>query len=150
MAGCLYHFAGGGLPPHVKTVAVLPFDNETPAPTIQQELYTAMRRQVLARLGLREAPEATANALVRGRITRYDVDIPVSYSADPRQANTARRKLQITLDVEIIDQTNGKTLWSQKGLLSEGDYPERGEQEGRKVAIDKIVNDVITGAQSQW
>ena len=109
-----------------------------------------MRRQVLARLGLHEAPEATANAIVRGRITRYNVDIPVAYSADPRQANTARRKLQITLDVEIVDQTNGKTLWTQKGLLAEGDYPERGEPNGRKVAIDKIVNDVITGAQSQW
>ena len=44
----------------------------------------------------------------------------------------------------------GKTLWQRKGLLAEGQYEERGEAEGRKQAIDRIVNDVIEGAQSQW
>jgi len=145
-----FHFAGGGLPQNVKTVAVLPFENETPSPTLQQEIYTQMRRQVQSRLGLRDAPEGKADAIVRGRITRYDVDIPVAYSANPSQANTARRKLQITLDVEIVDQTNGKTLWQQKGLIGEGEYAERAEETGRRTAIDKIVNDVINGAQSQW
>jgi len=109
-----------------------------------------MRRQVQSRLGLRDAPEGKADAIVRGRITRYDVDIPVASSANPSQANTARRKLQITLDVEIVDQTNGKTLWQQKGLIGEGEYAERAEETGRRTAIDKIVNDVINGAQSQW
>src|SRR3954471_17886151 len=55
LTGCLYHFAGGGLPPHIKSVAVLPFDNETPQPTLQRELYDLMRRDVENRLGLREA-----------------------------------------------------------------------------------------------
>jgi hypothetical protein len=44
----------------------------------------------------------------------------------------------------------GKTLWQRKGLLAEGQYEERGEANGRKDAIDRIVNDVIDGAQSQW
>src|ERR1700750_2444889 len=134
-----YHFAGGGLPQNVKTVAVLPFENETPSPTLQQEIYTKMRCQVKSRLGLRDAPEGKADAIVRGRITRYDVDIPVAYSANPSQANTACRKLQITLDIEIVDQTTGKTLWQQKGLMGEGEYAERAEETGRRTAIDKIV-----------
>jgi len=37
IAAC-FHFAGGGLPQNVKTVAVLPFENETPSPTLQQEI----------------------------------------------------------------------------------------------------------------
>ena len=76
LTGCLYHFAGGGLPPHIKTVAVLPFDNETPQPTLQRELYDLMRRDVENRLGLREATEGKADAVVRGKILRYDPDIP--------------------------------------------------------------------------
>jgi hypothetical protein len=44
-----------------------------------------------------------------------------------QQTLTSRRKLQITLDVQIIDQTNGKTLWEKKGLRTEGEYAERDE-----------------------
>src|SRR5213075_451630 len=39
--GCLYGFSGGGLPPGIKTVAVLPFDNQTPEPTLTQEISRA-------------------------------------------------------------------------------------------------------------
>jgi hypothetical protein len=150
-AACFpYRFAGGGLPSHIKTVAVLPFDNETPATTLQRELLERMRRDVQARLGLREAAEARADAVVRGRIIRYEADIPVSYSADRAQANTARRRLEIVVDVEIVDQKSGKTLWSRKGLSADADYSERAELEGRRQAVEKLVNDVIAGAQSQW
>src|ERR687890_679440 len=93
LSGCLYHFAGGGLPPHIKSVAVLPFDNETPQPTLQRELYDLMRRDVENRLGLREAAEGKADAIVRGKILRYDPDIPAAYSADRNaQATTTERK----------------------------------------------------------
>ena len=145
-----YGFAGGGLPAHVKTVAVLPFDNETAAPELQRELFEAMRRELQSRLGLRDAAEAKADAIVRGTILRYDTDVPVGYSADPNQATTARRRLQIAVDVEIVDQTTGKTLWQRKGLTADGEYAERAESSGRKLALEKIVNDVIEGAQSQW
>jgi len=52
--------------------------------------------------------------------------------------------------VEIVDQTNGKTLWQRKGLSAEGEYAERNEPDGRRQALERIVNDVIDGAQSQW
>lgn len=145
-----YGFAGGGLPAHVKTVAVLPFDNETATPELQRELFEAMRRELQRRLGLRDASEARADAIVRGTILRYDTDVPVGYSADPNQATTARRRLQITVDIEIVDQTTGKTLWQRKGLTADGEYAERAEASGRRLALEKIVSDVVEGAQSQW
>ena len=70
LGGCLYGFAGGGLPPHVRTVAVLPFDNETGSPELPLELQSAMRQGLQSRLGLRDAPEDRANAVVRGKITQ--------------------------------------------------------------------------------
>ena len=77
VAGCIYGFAGGTLP-NVKTVAILPFDNDTPEPALTQEVSDAVRQAFEGRLGLRVAPEATADAIVRGRIVRYDPDLPVS------------------------------------------------------------------------
>lgn len=150
LSGCLYGFAGGGLPSHIRTVAVLPFDNETPAATLQSEIHEQLTREIESRLGLRRAGESSANAIVRGRIRRYEADIPASYSADPAQANTARRRLEIVVDVEIIDQTTGRALWSRTGLRAEANYDERDEEEGRERAVEQIVNDVIAGAQSQW
>ena len=145
-----YGFAGGGLPPHVKTIAVLPFDNETATPELQRELFQLLRKELHSRLGLRDASEARAHAIVRGTISRYDTDVPIAYSADPRQANTARRKLQVTVDIEIVDQVTGKTLWKQGALAAEGEYAERDEPSGRRQALEKLVNRVIEGAQSQW
>jgi Lipopolysaccharide-assembly len=145
-----YGFAGGGLPAHIRTIAVLPFENETASPEIQRELFELLRRQLRARLGVREGAEATADAIVRGTIRTYDVDIPVGFSADPQQAVTARRKLQITIDIEIVDQSNSRILWERRGLRAEGEYAERAEADGRRLALEKIVGDVVEGAQSQW
>jgi hypothetical protein len=152
LAGCFlpYGFAGGGLPSHVRTVAVLPFENETSQPELQRELFNTMRRELEARLGLRDASEQRADAIVRGTILRYDTDVPIAFSADPNQASSARRKLQIAVDVEIVDQTTGRTLWSKKSLIAEGEYNERAEAEGRRTALEKLVSEMIEGAQSQW
>ena len=151
LAACWpYGFAGGGLPAHIKTVAVLPFDNETPVPELQREIFELMRRQLQGRLGVRDASEARADAVVRGKILRYDADVPVGFSADPNQATTASRKLQITVDIEIVDQTTGRTLWERRSLTADANYSERGESAGRREAIERLVNQVIEGAQSQW
>ena len=149
-SACLYGFAGGGLPDHIDTVAVLPFDNDTPVSVIPRELLDALRPDIEARLGLRSVAEARADAIVRGRIVRYDPDIPIAYSADPNQQTAARRRLELAVDVEILDQTTGKTLWQRRGLVAQGDYDERQEDDGRRRAIEQLVRDIIEGAQSQW
>ena len=150
VAGCLYKFSGGGLPSHIRTVAVLPFENQTAAAELTRELSDALRKAMHSRLGLRDAAENRANAVVRGTITKYEPDVPVAFSADPNQATSARRRLQISIDVTIVDQASGKTLWERKGLSAEGEYSERSEPDGRRQALERIVNDVIDGAQSQW
>ena len=151
VSACMpYGFAGGGLPSHVRTVAVIPFENLTSTPEIQQELALALRTELRNRLGLREAAENRASAIVRGTIQRYETDIPIGYSATNQNQTSARRQLQIAVDIEMIDQSSGKSLWQRKGLLAEGQYEERGEAAGRRQAIERIVNELVQGAQSQW
>jgi hypothetical protein len=145
-----YSFTGGGLPSHIRTVAIVPFENQTATPELPRELTEALRTQLHDRLGLRDATEAKASAIVRGTIQRYETDIPIGFNANNKQASTAKRLLQLVVDLELIDQVTGKPLWQRKGLLAEGQYEERGEPLGRKQAIDRIVNTLIEGAQSQW
>jgi hypothetical protein len=152
LAGCgiRYGFAGGGLPSNIRTMAVLPFDNQTTSPEVQRDLLDAMRKELQRRLGVRDASESRADAIVRGVISAYDVDVPVAVSANPSTAVTARRRLQVTVDVEIVEQANGRVLFQRKGMRGEGDYDERAEPEGRRQAIQVIVNAIVEGAQSQW
>jgi hypothetical protein len=146
----LYSFAGGGLPPHIHTMAIVTFDNQTPSPEIPKELYDQMRKELQRRLGVRDATQERADALVHGVIASYDADVPIGFSANPNQAITARRHLQLTIEVEILDQSNGKVLYANKALRGEADYAERAEAEGRTQAIAKIVQSIIEGVQSNW
>jgi TolB-like protein len=147
--GC-YGFAGGGLPPSIKTVAVLPFDNQTPEPTLTQEISRAVREAVERRLGLRQSAETRADAVVRGSITRYEPDLPVAYTGDSSQVTVTRREVQITVSVEILDQKQGKPLWQRNGLVLRGDYESGNEAQGRAKALDDLVVNIVEGAQSQW
>jgi TolB-like protein len=151
LGGCLYGFAGGGLPPAIKTVAVLPFDNQTPEPTLTQEISQAVREAVEQRLGLRQSVESRADAVVRGSITRYEPDVPVAYQAgEDRDVNVTQRQVQITVTVEILDQKQGKPLWQRSGLVVKGDYDPGQEAVGRQEALDDLVQNIVEGAQSQW
>jgi len=149
LAGCLYGFAGGGLP-NIKTVAILPFDNQTPEPALTKEVNDAVLEAFQGRLGLRPAGENTADAVVRGRVVRYDPDVPISFQPGQGRTDVTRRQVQITIDVEILDQREGKTLWQKQGLTEVGEYQPPQETEGRKIALQKLVNDLVDGAQSQW
>jgi hypothetical protein len=148
----VYGFRGGGLPSHVKTVAIMPFDNRTGEPALTLEVSNALQDAVTGRLGLRQASEANADAIVRGEITRYDPDIPLSYQAGQGQVEVTRRRVQITINVEIYDQRDAKPLWRQNGLTVDGEYDatKQSDADGRKVAFAKLVTQVVEGAQSQW
>jgi len=151
LAGCLYGFGGGtGFPPHIKTVAVLPFDNLTSEASLTSEINRAVREAVEGRLGLRAAGESQADAIVKGTIQRYDPDIPVAFTGTQSQnVNVSRKKLQIVVQVQIIDQASNKILWEKQGLTVEGDYTNN-ESDGRKQAIERLITNIVDGAQSQW
>ncbi len=151
LSGCLYGFSGGGgLPGNLRTVAVQPFDNQSPSSEVQQELLEEVRKGMRDRLSLREATEQKADIVVKGIITRYEVDLPAGSSADPRQTTSTRRRVQLVIDIEILDQTTGRSLYTRKQMSTEGQYPEGGEPAGRKAAVEAMVTQLIEGMQSQW
>jgi hypothetical protein len=151
-AGCLYKFSGGGLPAAIKTVAVMPFDNLTPEPTLTQEISKAVREAVESRLGLRAAGEDKADAVVTGTIQRYDPDMPLAFTGQTQTGVTevTKRMVQIMVNVQIMDQRENKILWERRGLLVQGEYTPGREVEGRRLALEKLTNDIVDGARSQW
>lgn len=149
--GCVYGFSGGGLPPAIKTVAVLPFENLTPDPTLPSEINAAVREAVENRLGLRQAGESQADAIVTGSITRYEPDLPVAFQAGlQNRVDVTKRLVQITIGVRILDRKADRVLWERQGMTLEGDYVTGREADGRKKALEKLTANIVDGAQSQW
>lgn len=153
VASCLpwrYGFSGGGLDPSLRTYAVLPFENKTTTAGIERELAELLSG-AMRKLGRREATEGAADILVTGVITKYDLDIPIAFSADRNSASGTRRKLAVTIDISITNQRDGgRPLYERKGVFGEGQYAESAEEEGRKEALNKLVTDIVQGVQSQW
>ncbi len=152
-SSCLYGFAGGGLPGHIRTVAILPFDNLTAEPALTLEVTEAITEAIEGRLGLRPASEATADAIVRGSITGYAPDIPLSFQTTgqlDRNVTVTRRRVQLSINVEIFDRVEERMLWQRSSLTVDGEYTPPNEQGGREVALEKLVTDIVDGAQSQW
>lgn len=136
--------------PDVKTVAILPFENDTPEPALTQEVSEAVREALEDRLGLRVASEASADAIVRGRVVRYEPDLPVAILPGQGEVTVTKRKVQLVVDVEILNQRAGTTVWKRQGLAVDGEYDPPQEARGRRLALEKLVNDIVDGAQSQW
>ena len=150
-ASACYKFAGsGGFPSDLKTVAIVPFDNQTPSPEVQRDLNEAIRKSFHDRLSLRDAPEDRADVIVKGVITQYEADVPAGISANTSQVNVSRRRLQLVVNIEITNTKTGKSLLKQDGMQSEGAYAEGKEADGRKLAIETLVDQMIQRSQSQW
>lgn len=158
IAGCNYGFrGGGGLPPHVETVYVEPFENETAQFGLEQELVTMLSEDLPARLGVRPAGRQVADALVRGRIVRYS-DQAQNYRDDGSgeavgtSTQVVSHQVRVGVAIEIIDVSENLILWESRGVTGEGSYQPSSESDraARQQAIEDLVGQIIDGAQSQW
>ncbi len=151
--GCIYTFrAGAGLPGHVRTLAVLPLDNESDRFDLAQEIYEAILRDVPRAFGVRTASEENADAIIRGTVRRYSVDAGSYRSAPGGGAEVLERSVSISLEIQVVDRVERMILWENRALTARGQFIEGAEVEetGRNLAIEQIVRDIVNGLQSNW
>ncbi|HEX7241867.1 MAG TPA: LPS assembly lipoprotein LptE [Longimicrobiaceae bacterium] len=155
LAGCFYSLTGGGLPPHIRSLAVSQFENGTAEPGLNTDVQLGLQDQVPRKLGVRLADQRVADAVLRGRITGFDETTP-AFSANPagqrEQVNVALREVRLTFEAEIYDLRNDASLWKGSGVTAIGSYRPGSEQSiaGRTRAVDEMIQKIIEGAQSQW
>ena len=152
LGGCLYSFTGGGLPRHIRTIAIAPFENTTAQPLLSSELQLALQDELPRSLGVRLVDEAVADAVVRGRVVQYSEDSPNVRAAQPGERAILQQRVTITLDATIYDLREDRQLWSNGSLSGIGTFQPGDEQftAGRTRAIEELVRKMIDGAQSQW
>jgi TolB-like protein len=114
LVGCGYKLSGGvSLPDHIQVIAVVPFDNRTKRPEIEQRVTEAVAGELNKRSKIRVAIGAAgANAVLEGAITSYRTT-PVQFGTSGRQN---RAEAIVTLQATLRDTADDKILWSQSGL----------------------------------
>ena len=152
VTGCNYSFRSGSFPEHIRTVAILPFDNDTNRFELTQEVHEELLRELPRALGVTVAGEEVADALVQGRISRYDLTAPLFRSNQVvDQVDVLQRQVNIRVQVELIDLVDNVILWDDAGLSTQGQYLEgESEEVGRIEAIELLVQRIVDGAQSNW
>lgn len=153
LTGCLYSFTGGGLPRHIRSIAIVQFENVTPQPQIETDLDIELQQELPRNLNVRIAAEDAADAIVRGRIVSYDDQaINIEPSRRDEFISVQTRRIRITYEAEIYDLLEDRPLWRAQSATVTGEYnPEsENEMEGMARAIEMLVERIIEGAQSQW
>lgn len=153
VTGCNYGFrGGGGFPPHIRTIYIAPFENRTDKPELDPEIFRALNDRLPSALGVRQAGERAASAIVRGEITRYE-DLVQNYRPGSQgSVEVELNQVQVVVSIQIIDVANNAILWESSGVSGRGEYRPgtQSDEVARRNAIESLIQQIIDGAQSQW
>jgi hypothetical protein len=150
LAACYSFTAGGGFPDDIRTVHIEIFENTTPQFDLDQQVFAELQRSLPPALGVRPGSESTADAIVRGRIIRYDDRAQSNPLDDPGRSPV--HIVEIAVAVEIIDVKRNVILWEASSLTAQGEYRPESESEdaGRQIALEQLSQRILDGAQAQW
>ena len=120
-AGCGYGVAGRAtrIPPDVKTIAIVPFENRTSTYRIEQRMTQAVVQEFLSRTRYRIVPDAKdADAVLRGEIVNVD-SIAVVYDTTTGRATT----MLVTVKMKVeLDDRNSKALFHDDNFVFRQPY----------------------------
>ena len=119
VSGCGYHFVGGGsLPPHIKTIAIPLFANQTQEQGVEEILTRALINEFITGGKLKLVEASRADARLTGRI--------VSYTRTATQFNASNQviqyKLTVGVNMKLEDLINQKILWEAQNLTEDEDF----------------------------
>lgn len=122
LAGCGYS-TRGGLPAHIKTVAVPIFKNKTQEPAVENVITAAVVNAFVTSGRLKVVPIDGADSILEGEITGYSVD---SIAFNP-QINVTEYRLRVTVNIRFRDVRNDAVLWTQDGLEERANFRVQGQ-----------------------
>lgn len=152
LAAACYSFSGGGLPPEIRTVYVLPVENRTAQFELTEPFTRQLSDAVRGRLGVQLASRENADAEIRAEIIRYD-DVAANFSGvEDVGADVFLRRVTVSARVEIVDLARNEIVWDGASVRGTGEYaPDtETEQTGQNLALENLIQRIIDGAQSQW
>lgn len=151
-AGCNYGLSsGGGFDATIRTLYIQPFENTTPRFDLETQLYQVLTTELPGQLGLTTGSEQNADAMLRGRITRFD-EVARTTPGEAGTINADEFQVQIVVSVELIDRRRNVIVWDGSSVTGRGDYFASRESDTAAIeeALKSILDQIVNGAQSRW
>ncbi|MBD3391558.1 MAG: hypothetical protein GF418_05900 [Chitinivibrionales bacterium] len=151
LCGCgIYTFSGSTLPPHLKTVDIPLFGNQSLQADVAEDLTEEINKEVLSSNLLRVVAD-NGDATISGTVLNYRHH-PYTYGAeDFRDVNVTQYAVTISVTIEFLDNKKDEPLY--KGTISgEGiyDLDTETEETGRQRALQEIVEQVLQNSVQSW
>ncbi len=153
LAGCGYTTSPALLPSHLKSVAVPVFENGTTEYTLEQDITTAVVEKFKTDNHLKVVDEKSANCVVHGKVTSYKNAV-FGFS----QASASQEyRVTITVHVTFKDLVKNRELWTDDIVRTANYYVQsvpgqtaKTELDGRKEAISKIADEILSRSVEGW
>jgi hypothetical protein len=151
LSGCgVYTFSGSTLPSHLKTVEIPLFINNSLQPGVAESVTDLLNQRVQS-TNLMKPVAGNGDAVIRGKVLSY-VNQPYTYGSETRRDVTVSSyTVRISVEIEFFDTVKDKAIY--KGVITEEgvyDFPAQMEQEGKKKAIDKIIDRIMENSVQSW
>lgn len=144
-----YSFSQTTLPPHLRTLTVLPAENRTTQSILGDEITAAVKETFQSNApSLRQVPSG-GSAEFEIVLNQYR-NSPASYSTS---GLVSTYQVSIGVDVVFKDKVKNRNLYTQKNLNATGIYDiSKGETEeiGQKRALKELKEILVNNALSNW
>lgn len=152
IAACgVYSFTGSSVPPHLKTIAIPLFDDQSGSgePGLREEVTNKLIAQFTRDNSLEIADKNTADSILEGIILPFRDEVAVV----ERGETVSKRRVTVTIRAKYQDMKLRKTVW-EKSFSNWGDYEIGADAVQRKqalaTAIDKLTEDILLETVSSW
>jgi hypothetical protein len=151
LAGCFYSFTGSSVPPHLKTVVITLFDDQTGSaePSLREQFTNRLIERFRQDNSLEVTDVPTADCALEGALSTFS-DQPTVVTA-----GETVQKARITIGVRALfrDQKLKKTVF-EKTFTGWGEYDIGADpgirNEALTTALDKVTEDILLETVSGW
>ena len=135
-------------------MAIPVFENGTTEYTLEQDVTNAIIERFVRDNHLRVVDERSANAVIHGKLTGYKNAV-FGFSATNR---AQEYRVTLTCSVVFKDLVKNREIWNEPELVKTANYfvvdvpgdSARTELDGRKEAIAKIADEILTRSVEGW
>ena len=153
LSSCAYTTSPALLPSHLKTVAVPVFENATNEYTLEQDITNAVVQNFVKDNHLRVVDEKSASCVVHGKVTQYKNAVFGFSTASQAQ----EYRVTIAVEVTFKDLVKNREIWSDEIVRTANYYVQNvpgqtatTELDGRKEAIQKIADEILSRSVEGW
>jgi hypothetical protein len=149
--GCMYSFRGSSIPPHIKTIAIPIFDDESGfgEAGLKENFTNAVITRFINDNSLQVTDRGNADSMLEGVITSVRPEPSVVGGREQVQ----KWRVTISVKVTYTDLKLRKKVWD-KVMSNWGDYEYTGglsaRAEGIQQAISKLAEDILIDTVSGW